>query len=101
MLPAKITSLPRPIKALILFFLDGRFDEQLRRRGVREVLIAIPSLKPSRRRQMLEFLSGVSLRVRSVPSLAELIARGGKGIADLADVSVDDLLGRDPVARVR
>ena len=77
---------------------DRRFDKKLRARGVREVLIAIPSLKPSRRRQMLEFLSGVSLRVRSVPSLAELIAHGGKGIADLADVSVDDLLGRDPVA---
>ena len=76
---------------------DGRFDEQLRRRGVQEVLIAIPSLKPSRRRQMLEFLSGVSLRVRSAPSLAELIAPGGKSLADLADVSVDDLLGRDPV----
>jgi FlaA1/EpsC-like NDP-sugar epimerase len=77
---------------------DGRFDKQLRSRGVREVLIAIPSLKPSRRRQMLEFLSRVSLRVRSVPSLAELIAHGGRGLADLADVSVDDLLGRDPVA---
>lgn len=76
---------------------SGRFGERLRAKGVREVLIAIPSLKPSRRRQLLEFLSGFSFRVRSVPALGDLIAKGGKGIADLVEISVEDLLGRDPV----
>ena len=65
---------------------------------MREVLIAIPSLKPGRRRQLLEFLSNFSFRVRSVPRLAELVAKGEKGIIDLVEVSVEDLLGRDPVA---
>jgi FlaA1/EpsC-like NDP-sugar epimerase len=78
--------------------LDEKFSERLRARKVREVLIAIPSLKPSRRRQMLEFLSDLSLRVRSVPALAELMEKDEKNIGDLVDVSVDDLLGRDPVA---
>jgi FlaA1/EpsC-like NDP-sugar epimerase len=77
---------------------DGRFAERLRAHRVSEVLIAIPSLKPGRRRQLLEFLSDFSFRVRSVPRLAELLARGEKGIVDLAEVSVEDLLGRDPVA---
>ena len=76
---------------------DGRFGERLRALGVREILIAIPSLKPGRRRQLLEFLSTYSFRVRSVPRLAELVARGEKGIIDLAEVSAEDLLGRDPV----
>ncbi|MGH8675382.1 MAG: polysaccharide biosynthesis protein, partial [Burkholderiales bacterium] len=76
----------------------GRFAERLRAKGVREVLIAIPSLKPGRRRQLLEFLSNYSFRVRSVPRLAELVAKGDKGIVDLVEVSVEDLLGRDPVA---
>jgi FlaA1/EpsC-like NDP-sugar epimerase len=76
---------------------SGRFGERLRAKGVREVLIAIPSLKPSRRRQLLEFLSGFPFRVRSVPALGDLVAKGGKGIADLAEISVEDLLGRDPV----
>lgn len=81
----------------VLSPLDEKFSERLRARKVREVLIAIPSLKPSRRRQMLEFLSGLSLRVRSVPALAELMEKDEKNIGDLVDVSVDDLLGRDAV----
>ena len=76
----------------------GRFAERLRAHNVREVLIAIPSLKPGRRRQLLEFLSNFSFRVRSVPRLAELVTKGEKGIIDLVEVSVEDLLGRDPVA---
>lgn len=76
---------------------DSRFRERLNTRGVREVLIAIPSLKPSRRRQMLEFLSSVSMRVRSVPSLGDLLNRRAEGIGELVEVTVEDLLGRDPV----
>ena len=75
----------------------GRFRDQLLDMGVGEILVAIPSLKPGRRRQLLEFLSTLALRVRTVPGLADLVARGGKGIGDLEEVSVDDLLGRDPV----
>jgi FlaA1/EpsC-like NDP-sugar epimerase len=74
-----------------------RFADHLQSRRVREVLIAIPSLKPGQRRQMLEFLSEFSFRVRSVPRLSELVAKGGKGVVDLVEVSVEDLLGRDPV----
>jgi len=88
----------RTIEALpVISPQNGRFGERLHAKGVHEVLIAIPSLKPSRRRQLLEFLSGFSFRVRSVPALADLVAKGGKGIADLVEISVEDLLGRDPV----
>ena len=76
----------------------GRFADQLRAKGVREVLIAIPTLRPGRRRQLLEFLSELALRVRSVPRLAELVEKGEKGVVDLVEVSVEDLLGRDPVS---
>ena len=76
---------------------DTRFADRLRARGVREVLIAIPSLTPGRRRELLEFLSKFSLRVRSVPRLAELVAKGLKGVVEFVEVSAEDLLGRDPV----
>jgi len=75
-----------------------RFAARLRAHNVREVLIAIPSLKPGRRRQLLEFLSDFSFRVRSVPRLEELVATREKGVVDLVEVSVEDLLGRDPVS---
>jgi FlaA1/EpsC-like NDP-sugar epimerase len=74
---------------------DAHFADRLRSHHVREILIAIPSLKPSRRRQLLEFLSKFPLRVRFVPRLAELAVRG---IVELVEVSPEDLLGRDPVA---
>jgi len=76
---------------------SGRFQERLRSRGVREILIAVPSLSVGRRRELLEFLSELPYRVRSVPRLAELAANGGKGVADLVEISVEELLGRDPV----
>jgi FlaA1/EpsC-like NDP-sugar epimerase len=74
---------------------DMRFADRLRAKRVREVLIAIPSLKPGRRRQTLEFLSKFPLRVRFVPRLADLAV---KGVVELVEVSAEDLLGRDPVA---
>jgi FlaA1/EpsC-like NDP-sugar epimerase len=67
----------------------GRFAERLHAERIREVVIAIPSLKPTRRRQLLEFLSNFPLRVRS--------AMRDKGIVELVEVTVEDLLGRDPV----
>lgn len=76
---------------------DARLPERLRSRGVREVLIAIPSLSPSRRRELLERLSALALRVRSVPALDRLVERSGQRIGDLTEITVEDLLGRDPV----
>lgn len=73
---------------------DAHFADHLRSKRVRDILIAIPSLKPSRRRQTLEFLSKFPLRVRFVPRLAELAV---KGVVELVEVSAEDLLGRDPV----
>jgi FlaA1/EpsC-like NDP-sugar epimerase len=67
----------------------GWFAERLRAKRIREVLIAIPSLKPTRRRQLLEFLSNFHFRVRS--------ATRDKGIVELVEVTVEDLLGRDAV----
>ena len=54
-------------------------------------------MKPSRRRELLEFLSGFSYRVRSVPRLADLASSASRGIGELEEISVEDLLGRDPV----
>jgi FlaA1/EpsC-like NDP-sugar epimerase len=76
---------------------DWRFRERLDARGVREILIAVPSLRPGRRRELLEFLSGFSYRVRSVPRLSDIAEGASRGIDDLQDISAEELLGRDPV----
>jgi FlaA1/EpsC-like NDP-sugar epimerase len=77
---------------------DTKLADRLRARGVKEILLAIPSLRPTRRREILDFLSALPFRVRSVPGLTELIERKEIGLGDLRDISIEDLLGRDSVA---
>src|SRR5439155_21902997 len=58
----------------------------------------IPSLKPGRRREILEQLAHFPYRVRMVPGLAELVKGERDSIGDVRDVSIADLLGRETVA---
>ena len=62
-----------------------------------EVLLAIPSLTRAERNEIIQFLESYQVLVRSLPSVLEL-AQGKLRIADLRDVSIVDLLGRDSVA---
>jgi len=65
-------------------------------KNVTEVLLAIPSLTRVERNEIINFLEPYQLLVRSLPSVSEL-AQGKLRIADLRDVSIIDLLGRDSV----
>ncbi|MBF4208539.1 polysaccharide biosynthesis protein [Pseudomonas donghuensis] len=64
--------------------------------GAEEVLLAIPSATRGRRREILGFLEGLSLHVRSIPGFMDL-ASGRVKVDDLQEVDVADLLGRDAV----
>ena len=75
---------------------DAKLAERLQSKGVQQVYLAIPSLKASRRREILESLGGLPFHVRSVPALPELM-RGDAKLDQLMEISIEDLLGRDPV----
>lgn len=62
-----------------------------------EVLLAIPSAARSRRREIVENLSGRGVAVRSLPSVGNII-EGQVSISDLREIQIEELLGRDPVA---
>lgn len=64
--------------------------------GAQEVLLAIPSATRGRRREILGFLEGLSLHVRSIPGFMDL-ASGLVKVDDLQEVDIGDLLGRDAV----
>ena len=64
--------------------------------GAQEVLLAIPSSNRGRRREILTFLEGFPLHVRSVPGFMDL-ASGRVKVDDIQDVDIADLLGRDSV----
>ena len=68
----------------------------IKTKNVTEVLLAIPSLSRAQRNEIIHFLEPYAVLVRSLPSVAEL-AQGKLRIADLRDVSIKDLLGRDSV----
>lgn len=64
--------------------------------GAEEILLAIPSASRGRRREILGFLEGYPLHVRSVPGFMDL-ASGRVKVDDIQEVDIADLLGRDAV----
>jgi FlaA1/EpsC-like NDP-sugar epimerase len=61
-----------------------------------EVLLAIPSVSRSRRREILASLEAFSVHVRTIPGFMDL-ASGRVSVSDLQEVDIADLLGRDAV----
>lgn len=66
------------------------------RLSVAEVLLAIPSASRARRRQVVDKLKTLGLGVRTLPGLMDL-AHGTVEASDLRQVTIEDLLQRDPV----
>ncbi|WP_256665284.1 nucleoside-diphosphate sugar epimerase/dehydratase [Pseudomonas sp. 8BK] len=64
--------------------------------GVEEVLLAIPSVSRSRRREILDELEAYPVHVRTIPGFMDL-ASGRVSVSDLQEVDIIDLLGRDAV----
>lgn len=64
--------------------------------GAQEILLAVPSCSRGRRREILSYLEGFPLHVRSVPGFMDL-ASGRVKVDDIQEVDIADLLGRDAV----
>lgn len=64
--------------------------------GAQEILLALPSSTRARRREILNFLEGFPLHIRSVPNFTDL-ASGRVKVDDIQEVDIADLLGRDSV----
>lgn len=65
--------------------------------SVTRVFLAIEGLNKAQRATILRFLEPMSVRVQTVPSMAEVIS-GQARILDVRDLEIEDLLGRDTVA---
>jgi FlaA1/EpsC-like NDP-sugar epimerase len=64
--------------------------------GAQEILLALPATSRSRRREILSYLEGFPLHVRSVPNFTAL-ASGHVKVSDIQEVDIADLLGRDAI----
>ena len=72
---------------------------QQRIEQIDQVLLAIPSLSRTRRRQIVEELQATGIPVLQIPSMEE-ITSGRARIDALRQIQVEELLGRDPVPPV-
>ncbi len=65
--------------------------------SIDEVILAMPSANVSRRQEIINILAAYPVKVRTLPALID-IASGKIKAADIRDIEIDDLLGRQPVA---
>ncbi|AXK42836.1 polysaccharide biosynthesis protein [Erythrobacter aureus] len=64
--------------------------------GLEVVLLAMPSLSHTRRREIFASLESMNLEVKTIPGLSDIISGKAK-ISELRNVTAEDLLGRDAV----
>ena len=74
----------------------ARITKLVEKHGIKKALLAAPASDASHRRQMIEMLKGAGLSILEVPNFLDLV-RGEQSVADLAEVPVEDLLGRSAV----
>jgi len=64
--------------------------------GISDVLLAMPGINRQRRNQIIASIRSARVAVRTLPSVTDL-AQGKVSIADVRELDIDDLLGREPV----
>ena len=69
----------------------------LEKTGAQDMLLAISSVSRGQKREILDFLRTLRVRVQVLPGLSDL-ADGKVQVQEFRDVDVDDLLGREAVA---
>jgi FlaA1/EpsC-like NDP-sugar epimerase len=65
-------------------------------RNIEEVIIAIPSMKRKEISEIYSICGDLGVKVKILPSVSQLID-DSVSIKEIRDVSIEDLLGRDPV----
>ena len=69
---------------------------QVKKYKIDEIVIAIPTLQPSDRREILQLCNETECKLKVLPGVYQLINEE-VSVSKLRDVSIEDLLGRDSV----
>ena len=80
----------------LIVYSQNDLKSLINKKNIKEVLLAIPSLKKSRKKEIISLLQPYPVKVRSVPSMLDLIS-GKVKVNDLLEINVNDLLNRDIV----
>ena len=68
----------------------------VKNKNVSSLLLALPSIKPSKRIKIIRKVSKFNLAVRTIPNLVD-IAKGNISSSNLMELEIDELLGREKV----
>ena len=85
----------RTIKGLQIFP-PSDIQHIVRQHGVTRILLAMPSVSRRQRREVLERLASLTLRVQTIPDVSELVLDQTR-VDDVREIAVGDLLGRSAV----
>jgi len=80
----------------IKIFSSEELNVLIKKYKINQVLLAMPSISRSRRREIVDKLEPLPVHVRTIPGMVDLVSGNAK-LNDLREVGLDDLLGRDPV----
>ncbi|MDC0195466.1 polysaccharide biosynthesis protein [Candidatus Thioglobus sp.] len=83
------------IRGLNVYSFDD-IEKIIKKLTVDEILVAMPSLPRNTRLKIINKIESFPVKVRILPGLAEL-AEGEVKFSDLREISLNDLLGREPV----
>lgn len=68
----------------------------LKARPIEAVLLAMPSVSRQQRMEVVNFLETLDVPVKTIPAIADIMS-GKARIEEVRDVTLEELLGRDPV----
>ena len=74
-----------------------RIPDLVDQRSVETVILAIPSATSKEIRRLVELAEQAGVPVRTLPRIEDLMS-GRVGVSELREVSIEDLLGREPVS---
>lgn len=80
-------------------FAPDKIPNLIGKHGLKQVLLAMPSISRQRKRYLVDNLTHHGIKVLSIPSLGQL-ASGSRIVSDLQTVSIEDLLGREPSSAI-
>ncbi|MGZ3769080.1 MAG: polysaccharide biosynthesis protein [Bdellovibrio sp.] len=80
----------------IRVYSPDELNEVMANNECRQLLIAMPSISRSRRKEIIQKFENQNFVLKTLPGMGELVD-GKVRIEDIREVGVEDLLGRDPV----
>ncbi|MDI5986053.1 nucleoside-diphosphate sugar epimerase/dehydratase [Halomonas sp. M4R5S39] len=73
-----------------------RLPQVIEETHAERILLAMPSISRTRRREILASLASFNVPIQTVPGIEDIV-KGHAQLNEIRDVAVEDLLGRDPV----